>query len=337
MQTAVVGASGYAGTELVRLIADHPYLSLVLMTGESAAGKSVASHVPSLAGRFPTEMYGSTEDVFASHAEVVFLALPHGASQVLVPRLLEQGRVVIDLGADYRIKNPAEYEQWYGHAHANPELLKTAVYGLVERHRSELRDAQLVATPGCYPTATTLALAPFIDRDVIDTTGIVVNALSGVSGAGRTPSDRLHFPRLHGNAEAYGLVNHRHTIEMQQELGAELLFTPHLVPVSRGMLITAYARMKMDITTDVALETLREAYADDPFIVVTPNPPSLKDAVGSNLCFVSATVDPRTGWLIAMSSLDNLGKGAAGQAVQAANVALGFDESAGLSRVGIAP
>jgi N-acetyl-gamma-glutamyl-phosphate reductase len=337
MQTAVVGASGYAGSELVRLIADHPYLSLVTMTGESAAGKSVATHVPSLAGRFPTEVYESTEDVFSSHAEVVFLALPHGASQGLVPRLLEQGRVVIDLGADYRLKSATEYEEWYGHVHSTPELLTTAVYGLVERHRSELRGARLVAAPGCYPTATALALAPFIDRGVVETTGIVVNALSGVSGAGRTPSERLHFPRLHGNAEAYGLLNHRHTVEMQQELGVELLFTPHLVPVSRGMLVTAYARTRMDITPEVALEVLREAYADDPFIVVTPNPPSLKDALGSNLCFVSATVDPRTGWLVAMSSLDNLGKGAAAQAVQAANVALGFDESAGLSKVGIAP
>ena len=295
MQTAVVGASGYAGT------------------------------------------YGATDDVFSSHAEVVFLALPHGASQSLVPRLLEQGRVVIDLGADFRLKNSADYEEWYGHAHQTPDLLEKAVYGLVELHRSELRDAQLVAAPGCYPTATSLALSPFVKAGVVVTTDIVVNALSGVSGAGRTSSDRLHFPRLHGNAEAYGLLRHRHTIEIQQELGAELLFTPHLVPVSRGMLVTAYAKTTMDITTDVALEVLAEAYADDPFVTVTSQPPSLKDAVGSNMCFVSAAVDPRTGWLVAMSSLDNLGKGAAGQAVQAANVALGFDETAGLSRMGVAP
>ena len=337
MQTAVVGASGYAGTELVRLIADHPYLSLVLMTGESAAGKKIASHVPSLAGRFPTETYGATDDVFSSHAEVVFLALPHGASQALVPRLLEQGRVVIDLGADFRIKNPSDYEAWYGHAHQAPELLTQAVYGLVENHRSELRGAKLVAAPGCYPTATALALAPFVRRGMVESTGLVVNALSGVSGAGRSTSDRLHFSRLHGNAEAYGLLHHRHTIEMQQELGAELIFTPHLVPVSRGMLVTAYARITLNVTTEVAQEVLIEAYQDDPFVVVTSEPPSLKDALGSNLCFVSAAVDPRTGWLIAMSSLDNLGKGAAGQAIQAANVALGFDEAAGLSRVGVAP
>ena len=254
-----------------------------------------------------------------------------------MPRLLEQGRVVIDLGADFRLKSPRDYEEWYGHAHQTPELLEKAVYGLVERHRSELRDTQLVAAPGCYPTATTLALAPFIDANVVATSEIIVIALSGVSGAGRTSSDRLHFPRLHANAEAYGLIRHRHTIEMQQELGAELLFTPHLVPVSRGMLVTAYAKTTVDITTEVALEILANAYADDPFVTVTSEPPSLKDAVGSNMCFVSAAVDPRTGWLIAMSSLDNLGKGAAGQAVQAANVALGFDETAGLSRMGVAP
>jgi N-acetyl-gamma-glutamyl-phosphate reductase len=236
------------------------------------------------------------------------------------------------------LKDDAQYATWYGSTHVAPGVLANAVYGLVERHRKELVGATLIAVPGCYPTASILALGPFLDAQVIERRGIVVNALSGTSGAGRATSDRLHFSRLAGNAEAYGLLSHRHTPEIQQELDAELLFTPHLVSTSRGMLVTAYGRVAdATLTTDSALSLLRETYADDPFVVVTDEPPTLKDPVGSNLCFVSARVDVRTGWLIAMSSLDNLIKGAAGQAVQAWNVANGRDETLGLPMTGVTP
>jgi N-acetyl-gamma-glutamyl-phosphate reductase len=212
------------------------------------------------------------------------------------------------------------------------------VYGLVERHRAELSGASLIAAPGCYPTASSLALGPFLDRGVVDARGVVVNALSGSSGAGRGVSDRLQHARLSGNAEAYGLLTHRHTPEIEQEIGAQVLFTPHLVPASRGMLVTAYARVTdTTLTSASALTLLRDTYADDPFIVVSDEPPTLKDPVGSNLCFVSARVDERTGWLIAMSSLDNLIKGAAGQAIQAWNVATARAETTGLPLSGVTP
>ncbi len=338
MRVGIVGATGYAGAEVLRICGQHPELEIVVATGESNAGKSVAEHVPALAGMFPTLIFAPTNAIFDFEVDAVFLALPHGQSQKVVPALLERGVQVIDLGADFRLKDSALYPQWYHDEHTVPELLERAVYGLVERHRSELVGATLIASPGCYPTASALAIGAFSDASIISKSQIVVNALSGVSGAGRGASERLGFSRLASNAEAYGLLTHRHTPEIQQELGVELLFTPHLVPVARGMLITAYARIdRSGFTTDDAIELLKETYANDPFIVVTTEPPSLKDPVGSNLCFVSARVDERTGWLVAMSSLDNLVKGAAGQAVQALNVSRGFDETLGLSLSGVTP
>lgn len=338
MRVGIVGATGFAGAELLRLSASHPELEVVIATGDSNAGKTVGEHVPALAGVFGSLVYAPTDEVLQHQLDAVFLALPHGASQKIVPQLQATAAVVVDLGADFRLKNPNDYINWYHEAHVAPELLAKATYGLVERHRSELPGATLIAVPGCYPTASSLALGPFIDNAVVGRTGIVVNALSGVSGAGRGASERLNFSRLSNNAEAYGLLTHRHTPEIQQELGAELLFTPHLVPAARGMLVTAYAPIaKAGFTTANALELLSETYANDPCVVVTSEPPSLKDPVGSNLCFVSARVDERTGWLVAMSSLDNLIKGAAGQAIQAWNVATGRNETLGLPLTGVTP
>ena len=332
-----MGASGYAGLEVLRLAASHPDFEVVVATGESNAGRSVAEHAPALAGLYPDLVFEPTQRVFDLDIDVAFVALPHGTSQTVVPDLRSKGVAVVDLGADFRLKNAADYDAWYGAAHTAPALLADAVYGLVERHRDELTGAQLIAVPGCYPTASSLALGPFLDRGLVEPTGIIINALSGVSGAGRATSERLHFPRLASNAEAYGLLHHRHTIEIQREIEAQVLFTPHLVPVARGMLVSAYARVVEPLSSDEALRVLRATYANDPFIVVTDEPPTLKDPVGSNLCFVSARVDDRTGWLIVMSSLDNLIKGAAGQAIQAWNVANGRDETRGLPLSGVTP
>ena len=337
MRIAVVGASGYAGLEVLRLAASHPELEVVLATGESNAGRSIAAHAPALAGIYPEMIYQPTASVADVQIDTAFVALPHGKSQALVPDLRARGVTVVDLGADFRLKDARDYIEWYGAAHNAPELLGEAVYGLVERHRSELPGAGLIAVPGCYPTATSLALGPFLDRGLVESSDVVVNALSGVSGAGRATADRLHFSRLSSNAEAYGLLHHRHTIEIQREINAELLFTPHLVPVARGMLVTAYARVTSPLTSDEALEVLRVTYDHDPCVVVVDEPPTLKDPVGSNLCFVSARVDARTGWLVAMSSLDNLIKGAAGQAIQAWNVASGISETSGLPMSGVTP
>ncbi len=334
----MVGATGYAGAELLRLCATHPDLDVVAASGSSNVGRRVVDVVPALSAFYPTMLICSTAQLLATPLDVVFLALPHGESQSVVPRLVRDGVNVVDLGADFRLKDPAHYRQWYGTEHAASDLLGKFVYGLVERHRDELVGAPLIAAPGCYPTATSLALGPFFDAGLVERTGVVVNALSGASGAGRGTNDRLHFSRLVGNAEAYGLLTHRHTPEIEQELGASVLLTPHLVPVSRGMLVSAYARVSSSaLTSEGALELLRQSYEHDPFVVVTSDPPTLKDPLASNLCFVSARVDVRTGWLLAMSSLDNLGKGAAGQAIQAWNVSTGRDERLGLATVGVTP
>ncbi|MGH9020157.1 MAG: N-acetyl-gamma-glutamyl-phosphate reductase [Acidimicrobiales bacterium] len=338
MRVGVIGASGYAGAEVLRLAASHPDLDVVVATGESKAGVAVAAHVPALAAAYPTLVLDSTDAALDADLDVAFLALPHGASQALVPTLRGRGVSVVDLGADFRLRDADTYQTWYGDEHSARDLIPSAVYGLVERHRAELVGAELIAAPGCYPTAAALALGPFVDQGVVERSGIVVNALSGASGAGRALSDRLHYSRLAANAEAYGLATHRHTPEMEQEIGAEVLFTPHLVPASRGMLVTAYARVAATgLSSADALSLLRDAYVNDPFVVVVDEPPTLKDPVGSNLCFVSARVDERTGWLIAMSSLDNLIKGAAGQAIQAWNVATGRAEGAGLPATGVTP
>ena len=335
MDIAIIGASGYAGSELYRLADAHPCLNVVVATAASQAGRRVSEAVPALAAIAGDQRYAPTAAALTAEVDTAFIALPHGESQSLVPDLLARGVRVIDLGADFRLKDAATYAHWYGHEHVAPQHLADAVYGLVERHRHELPGARLVASPGCYPTASILALGPFADAGLLERGSVIVNALSGTSGAGRSLSERLQFSRLAGNAEAYGLLNHRHTAEMEMELGEGVLFTPHLLPVSRGMLVTAYARVRDPNLDPLAL--LREAYADEPFVVVQDEPPALKDAVGSNLCVVSARIDPRTGWLIALSAIDNLIKGAAGQAIQAWNVATGLAETTGLPRAGVTP
>ncbi|HTT59607.1 MAG TPA: N-acetyl-gamma-glutamyl-phosphate reductase [Acidimicrobiales bacterium] len=337
MRVGVMGATGYAGGELLRLCASHPDLNVLVATGVNTAGKSIAQRIPSLAGAYPDLVVDPPSAIFDVELDVVFLCLPHGESQEFVPSLLERHVQVVDLGADYRLRDARLYPTWYGHEHSSAHLLGEAVYALVERHREELKGAHLLAVPGCYPTAAALALGPFVDANVIERHNLVVDALSGVSGAGRTLSERLQFSRLAGNAEAYGLLTHRHTPEMEQEIGASVLFTPHLVPVARGMLVTAYARLNASLSGDDALALLRESYALDPCVVVIDEPPTLKDPLGSNVCFVSARVDERTGWLVAMSSIDNLTKGAAGQAIQAWNVATGRDEVLGLPLAGVSP
>jgi N-acetyl-gamma-glutamyl-phosphate reductase len=333
-----MGATGYAGAEVLRLAAGHPDLEVVVATGSSSVGALLGSEVPALAASYPSLVVETPERIAEYELDVAFLALPHGESQRHVPALRQAGVMVVDLGADFRLKDPSDYERWYGFEHGASDLLGSSVYALVERHRDELPGASLLAVPGCYPTAGALVLGPFLDAGLIERHDIIVNALSGVSGAGRAISERLHYSRLANNAEAYGLLAHRHTPEIQQELGATVLFTPHLVPVSRGMLVTAYGRVTdTKLSSADAMALLRATYEHDPFVVVTDEPPTLKDPLGSNLCFMSARVDERTGWLLAMSSLDNLGKGAAGQAIQAWNVATGRDERTGLSNAGVTP
>ncbi len=339
MEVGIVGGSGYGGTELLRLLVDHPDLEVAVVCAGSHAGGALATHTPSLAAAYPGVHYAPTEPERLAGLDVVFMAMPHGQSQHLVPDLVGSVGLVVDLAADFRLQDLASYEAWYGEAHHAPDLVASFTYGLVELGREALVGARAIAAPGCYPTAASLALWPFTRDGLVERSGIIIDASSGLSGAGRAPSDRLHFAHAHDDVVAYGLLNHRHTPEIEVNLGAEVLFTPHLVPMARGMEATCYARVSRSgpTTTDEALEILHAAYDDEPFVVVTDAPPSTKATLGSNLVHVTARVDPRTGWLVAMSTLDNLVKGAAGGAIQAANVALGLGETSGLPSTGLYP
>jgi len=269
--------------------------------------------------------------------DLVFCALPHGESQRLVPSIVGRVGAIVDLAADFRLHDPSLYPAWYGEVHAAPELLAEFAYGLPELYRPELEGVHLVAAPGCYPTAAALALTPLVRAGAVDTSGIVVDAASGVSGAGRAPSERLHFGSVDEDFTAYGLLHHRHTPEMEQAIGAQVLFTPHLAPMVRGILATCYARPVRDLSTADAMGILRDSYENEPFVVVTDEPPSTKATSGSNCAFVTARVDERTGWVLALCALDNLVKGASGQAVQCANLVLGLPETTGLPLAGLYP
>jgi N-acetyl-gamma-glutamyl-phosphate reductase len=342
-RVGIVGASGFTGAELLRLVAGHPDLDVILATGDSQAGTAVAALYPSLATAYPDLSFVPWTDGLADDLDLVFCGLPHGASQEIVPGLLDPGRVVVDLGADFRLKDASLYPRWYGVEHTVPELLAAAVYGLPELFRTELRTATLIATPGCYVTTATLALAPLLAAGLIERTGIVVDAASGVSGAGRPPKPTTSFTTVDGNFTAYGVLDHRHTPEIEQNLthaaGADVrvLFTPHLAPMSRGILATCYARPTSPTSTGTLREVLRTSYADEPFVTVLDDPPSTKATLGSNAVHVTAYADDRTGWVVAFAALDNLTKGASGGALQAANVALGIPEATGLPVVGLHP
>ncbi|MHB1585364.1 MAG: N-acetyl-gamma-glutamyl-phosphate reductase [Acidimicrobiales bacterium] len=337
MKVGVVGASGYAGGEVLRLCAGHPELEVAVACAGGQVGRAVGEHTPSLLAAYPSMVYEAPDPATLDGLDLVFLALPHGQSQRLVPAVADRVGAVVDLAADFRLTDPELYPRWYGEPHAAPELLGRFAYGLPELFRPAVVGSRLVAAPGCYPTAAALALAPLVRAGVVERNGIVVDAASGVSGAGRTPTEALHFGAVDGSFTAYGLLDHRHTPEIEQAIGAEVLFTPHLAPMSRGILATCYARPSVDLTTDDALAILRAAYADERFAVVVDGPPATKSTAGSNMALVTVRVDGRTGWLVALCALDNLVKGAAGQAVQCANLMLGLPEDLGLPVVGTAP
>lgn len=330
----IVGGSGFTGAELLRLCAGHPDLTVELATGDKQAGTAVAELYPSLAAGYPDLVYSPYTPDAVKGLDLVFCGLPHGASQSIVPELRTRVKHVVDLAADFRLRDPSTYAQWYGEEHEAPELLDDFVYGIPELHRDALRSAALVAAAGCYPTAATLALAPLMQAGVIETSGIIVDAASGVSGAGR---DKFPFCGTDEDFVAYGLLDHRHTAEIEQSLNAQVLFTPHLAPMNRGILATCYARPTRSVSTADVLDVLHDAYNAEPFVVVTSGSPSTKATLGSNTAHVTARSDTRTGWVMALCAIDNLVKGASGQAIQCANLALGLDETAGLPTVGVYP
>ncbi len=343
IKVSIIGASGYGGGELARLLVGHPEVEIVHLTAESKAGEAMADLYPNLRGF--TSSITETADAaqIAKDSDLVFLALPTGKAMQLAPAIVPHARL-IDLGADFRFKDPQVYEQWYKSPHASPELLADAAYGLTEFKRGEVRRAQIVGNPGCYPTAALLATLPLLQSGKVRTNGVIVDAKSGVSGAGRGLSMGTHFSEVNENVKPYNVAGHRHTPEIEQEMSALLgrempvTFTPHLVPMTRGILVTAYLSVAGSVTTEEATSILREAYAGEPFVRVLADVlPQTKATSGSNFCDVAVRVDTHSGTLIAMAALDNLVKGASGQAVQNMNVMMGLPEDLGLWTPGLYP
>ncbi|MDP9482583.1 MAG: N-acetyl-gamma-glutamyl-phosphate reductase [Chloroflexota bacterium] len=350
IRVAVVGATGYVGAELIRLLDRHPGVSIVGLVGRGRDDEPIGEIHPHLATT------PHLVDADLPTADAVFLALPHGTAADLVPGIVDGGATAIDLGPDFRLRDPADYPRWYGFAHPHPELLDLAVYGLPELHRDELRglrgaQIRIVGAPGCYPTATLLALAPLARAGLI--ADLVVDAKSGVSGAGREPKAELHFGEVNESIRAYGLDGHRHVAEIEQELGSAAAaaglppganpgaiavdFVPHLVPMNRGILSTCHVRPTRRVEASELEALYEDAYADEPFVDVVTGSPATRHVHGSNFARVHARFDERTGRILAIGVIDNLVKGAAGQAIQAFNVVHGLPETLGLEQHPLAP
>ena len=339
VRIAIAGASGYAGGELVRLAAAHPYFEITAVTSEKSAGQAISDIFPSLKGLVDHRFEALAPDALADRADAIFLALPHTKSQDPVATCVKAGKLIVDLSADYRLKSVAAYEQWYHTPHAHPQLLTEAVYGLPELHRAAIAKAKLVASPGCYPTAAVLQLAPLVANGLVQPDMIVIDAKSGVSGAGRSPALPYHFPEAHESLEPYKIGQHRHIPEIEQELsglmrqppGVTVTFTPHLVPMNRGILSTAYCKLTQPIQLPKLRDLYQDFYKGERFVRlfgdIVPNPRYIK---GTNYCDVGVYADVRAGWVVTVAAVDNLVKGAAGQAIQAMNLMLGIPEETGL-------
>jgi len=338
VRVGIIGASGFTGAELLRLCAQHPDIEVVCATGDSQAGTLASVLYPSLAAAYPNLVFEEfSADRFIG-LDAVFLGVPHEAALEMAPQLVGKVGVVIDLSAAYRLKDSSLYPTWYGFEHTQPDLLAQAVYGLPELYRSELVGAKLIATPGCYVTAASLALTPLVRSGIVNPMGVIVDAASGVSGAGRALKHSSMFSTIDEDFTAYGLLDHRHTPEIEQVTGAQVLFTPHLAPMNRGILATCYARPQGGAPTTASLLAAIATFdKNEQYIVVRPNSPSTKATLGSNSVHITARFDERTGYVMVIAALDNLAKGASGGAVQSMNVALGLPESAGLSNVGVYP
>ena len=348
-KVAIVGASGYSGEELVRLLLNHPHAELVAVTSRQQAGQTVAQVFPKFASHPRARALRFVEPnaaVLAKQAEVVFLALPHGVAAEFAVPLLEGGARVIDLSADFRLKSAAIYKEFYAHDHPAPELLAKSVYGLPEVHRAAIRGATLIASPGCYPTSILLPTLPLLRAGLIKPQGIIADSMSGVSGAGRKAELDYLFVECNESVRPYGVPKHRHLSEIEEQLAlaaggpVTIQFTPHLIPVNRGILTTLYLAPAKHFATAEEAAALGEqitacyrvAYADEPFVRVLEGKalPDTKNVVGTNVLELAWRLDPRTGRLLVMSAEDNIVKGASGQAVQSMNLLAGFPETAGL-------
>ena len=343
-KVAILGASGYTGSELMRLVLKHSQLELVAVSSEKFAGMAVETVFPALAGALKLNFHPLSERGPLDEAEYVFLALPHKEAMRVVPGLVKDGKKVIDLSADFRLRKPDVYEKWY-QKHSAPELLESAVYGLTEINREKIKSGHLIANPGCYPTAVLLALIPAVKNGLIDLSAIVVDAKSGVTGAGRNPVLSSLFSEVNEGVKPYKVGAHQHTPEIEQELGLavnseiEIVFTPHLMPINRGILITAYGVLTQKVTSAEVLDLYSSFYQNDIFVRICPESafPSTNQVKGSNYCDIGISVDTRTNRLIIMGAIDNLLKGASGQALQNMNVMAGFKESEGIDQLPLFP
>lgn len=341
IKAAILGATGYAGIELVRLLTNHPEVSIEILGSQSFAGKKISEVYQNLERVLDKEC--SEVDIEeVAKCDVAFTALPHGASKTVIPALIEAGIKVIDLSGDFRYDDVKVYEKWYGEEHSSPELLEESVYGLLELHRDKVKNARLIGNPGCYTTCSILGAAPLVASGIADFKNIIIDAKSGVTGAGRTTALPYQFCECTENTKAYKIATHRHTSEIEQELskiaGEEIMvsFTPHLIPQKRGILSTIYINLKKPITTKEAVKIYKEYYKDEFFVRVKPEGslPETKFVAGSNFVDIGVVVDERLQRAVVVSSVDNIVKGAAGQAVQNMNVMFGLDETLGLTNAG---
>lgn len=341
IKIGIIGATGYTGSELIRILYSHPHADLRVLTSESKAGQKISDIYPSFYGLVDHVLQPMSE-VKNQDLDVVFLALPHGAAMNFVRDYADASFRIIDLSGDFRLSSPEVYEKWYGMDHIFPQGFESAVYGLPEINRERIRDARLVANPGCYPTASILATYPLMESKLIDPNSIIVDAKSGTTGAGVKPKSATHFTNVHDNFKPYGIKTHRHTIEIQETLSspglqATVQFTPHLLPIDRGIIATAYTQPEGEMSEEKVQKVYQAVYADEPFIRLRKQPPSVKDVRSSNFCDIFATYDERTNRIITVSAIDNLVKGASGQAVHNMNLMFGFAENSGLQQVPINP
>jgi len=345
VKASIVGATGYVGAELVRLLSQHPQVELVYLSSQSYEGKDIAALYPSLLGTVRKELVALDAEKFAAESDVVFTSLPHGASGEVIPKLYEAGTRVIDMSGDFRYDDVKTYEAWYGVTHARPDLLDVSVYGLPELHREEIRAARLVGNPGCYTTCSILAAAPLLRDGLASRENVIIDAKSGVTGAGAKPSANSHFCEVDESLKAYNVARHRHTSEIEQELtkaaGGEVLvsFTPHLVPIKRGIFATVYLNLAPGVGAEQVRASFEAAYAGEPFVTLMPEGqlPEVKHVTGSNRCAIGFVVDERLHRVVVCAVLDNLLKGAAGQAVQNMNLLFGLPETMGLPTAALCP
>ena len=341
---AIVGASGYTGVELARLLIAHPDANITCLTSRQYTGVPFSEVFPSMRGALDLVCDPVDISLICEKADLIFTALPHKTAMEVVPQFLDAGKKVVDLSADYRLHDAQVYSSWY-QEHTSPYLLGEAVYGLPELYRDKIKGARLVANPGCYPTSVALALAPLIRQNLIDVDTLIIDSKSGTSGAGRVAKEGSLYCEVNESFKAYGVASHRHTPEIEQTLSGlsgqkvTVSFTPHLLPVNRGILSTCYASLTQSITTEAVQSLLQDAYADEPFVRVLPvgKLPDVGFVRGSNYCDIGVVCDERTGRVIVVSAIDNLVKGAAGQAVQNMNILFGLDETTGLRQVGLFP